>query len=259
MEIYHTETQADYDALMVELERQRIETLEKRYWKEHDNQTVVFVRAIGRYIDNRTDTTYGSLALALKKYPTVPITKYKAKVDERVRFTKENVGKILDEWFTENTHLSAEGIIANIEELDDTPKKVGVPKYIAEFYERVKHCELYDVFEKFEASDGIISEWYFNQNQSGRHNSPVANAQEVIAKMHLYGYTIEPEKLYYISLPHLETSDGIQQVLSQRKGDKNYFASRPAETLKQRFTKEELERVPEIYKPYAKPVEEEAE
>lgn len=37
------------------------------------------------------------------------------------------------------------------------------------------------------------------------------------------------------------------------------FVSRPNENLKQRYTKEELERVPEIYKPYAKPIEEEEE
>ena len=74
-----------------------------------------------------------------------------------------------------------------------------------------------------------------------------------------YGYTIEPEQLYYIPLPHLETSDGIQQVLSKRKNDTNYFASRPASALQQRFTKEELEQVPEVYKPFAKPIEEEEE
>ena len=68
---------------------------------------------------------------------------------------------------------------------------------------------------------------------------------------------IEKEQLYCIPLPHLETADGIQQVLSQRKGDKNYFASRPAETLKQRYTKDEIAQVPEIYKTYATVIEEE--
>ena len=84
MKIYHTETQADYDALMVELESQGIETLEKDYWKLHDNQMVVFVHTVGPYGDSsRTDTTYGSLRWAIKHYPTVPITKYKAKVTRK--------------------------------------------------------------------------------------------------------------------------------------------------------------------------------
>ena len=34
MEIYHTETQEDYDALMVELKEQGIETLPKELWKK---------------------------------------------------------------------------------------------------------------------------------------------------------------------------------------------------------------------------------
>lgn len=56
------------------------------------------------------------------------------------------------------------------------------------------------------------------------------------------GYTIEPEQLYYIPLPHLETSDGIQQVLSKRsKNGRHYFASRPNDKLKQRYTQAELE------------------
>lgn len=126
MKIYHTETQADYDALMVELERLGIQTLEKRLWKENDNQTVVLVRAIGRYIDNRTDTTFGGLARALKNYPRVPIIKYKAKADDEMKFTKENVMLLL------KTHGGA-SLDEAIKNLDDTPEKVGVPKFVAEW------------------------------------------------------------------------------------------------------------------------------
>ena len=86
MKIYHTETQEDYDALMVELEEQGIEILEKEYWKNNRHETVVFVHAIGPYGDSsRTDTTYGSLGWAFKNHPSVPITKYKAKVDEKMK------------------------------------------------------------------------------------------------------------------------------------------------------------------------------
>ena len=71
------------------------------------------------------------------------------------------------------------------------------------------------------------------------------------------GYTIEPEQLYYIPLPDLETSDSKQQVLSKHKNYACYFACCPSKKLKQRYTKEELEQVPEIYKQFAKPIEEE--
>ncbi|WP_373718449.1 MULTISPECIES: DUF1642 domain-containing protein [Jeotgalibaca] len=258
MKIYHTETQADYDALMKKLEAEGIEALSKKYWPTFKTETTVVVRAQSgekRNCENRT--TYGNLSRVRSRYDT-PIIKYKAKMDDEMKLTKENVGKILDEWFTENTHLSAEGIIANIEELDDAPEKVGVPKYIAEFYESKKHLILSEILKEFETNtEKEVADWYFSNN--GRHVNTIANSQEVIVKMHLYGYTIEPEKLYYIPLPDLETSDGLQQVLSKRENGMNYFASRPNDKLKQRFTKDEIAQVPEFYKPYAKPIEEEEE
>lgn len=78
IKIYHTETQEDFDALIKDLERQRIETLRSLWWQDHKDQTVVFVRALGRTHDGRTDTTYGSLGRATEKYPYITIEKYKA-------------------------------------------------------------------------------------------------------------------------------------------------------------------------------------
>ena len=69
---------------------------------------------------------------------------------------------------------------------------------------------------------------------------------------------IEKEQLYCIPLPHLETADGTKQYLT-KSGAGNYFALSPCVGQKQRYTKEELEQVPEIYKFYAKPIEEESE
>ena len=43
--------------------------------------------------------------------------------------------------------------------------------------------------------------------------------------------------------------------MSRSKNKNRYFASRPDKNVKQRYTKEELKCVPEIYKPYAKPIE----
>ena len=335
MKIYHTETQEDYDALMVELKRLGIETIKKHLWKENDNQTVVFVRAIGRYIDNRTDTTFGGLARTLKNYPRVPIikykakednemkiyhtetqedydalmvelekqgfawwndnkkpteknywhenkkktcvrtipegkkmltkskefyiysfpgdsiTKYKAKADEKMRFTKENVYRLFGDYRRGKNGINRlDNLESVIMDLDDTPEKVAVPKFVADYLEERKRDgdglfpSLYHFQDNFE--DWAIKDWI----EEEENNVSFARAW-------LDGYTIEPEQLYYIPLPDLETSDGLQQVLSKRKGDKHYFASRPNEKLQQRYTKEELEQVPEIYKPYAKPIEEE--
>lgn len=58
-----------------------------------------------------------------------------------------------------------------------------------------------------------------------------------------------------IPLPSLVTSDGQQQFLT-KKGDA-YFASRRDRSLKQVFTQEEYEIVPDLYKPLAKDAEDE--
>lgn len=58
-----------------------------------------------------------------------------------------------------------------------------------------------------------------------------------------------------IPLPYLVTSDGQQQFLT-KKGD-TYFASRRDRSLKQVFTQEEYEIVPDLYKPLAKDAEDE--
>ena len=139
-----------------------------------------------------------------------------------------------------------------------TPEKVVVPKLVAEWIEQKKEkgTELQTMLRWYryfyDNVNSYSDEVYFKKAVQWYVN----NLYKFI-QAYENGYTIEPEQLYYIPLPHLETTDGIQQVLSKCKNDTNYFASRPAETLQQRYTKEELEHVPEIYKPYAKPIEEE--
>ena len=253
MKMYHTETQEDYDALMVELERLGIQTLGKRYWEVYENQTVVIVHAFCRHSKStRTDTAYGSLGWALQNYPTVPIQKYKAKADEKMKFTKENVYKLAERYSVDQGYLIGD-LKSDISKLDDKPEKVVVPKFVAEWIQSYLNeggtpIDVLGSLMSFHASfvDESVIRWF-------KKNS------KTMLKALTNGYTIEPEQLYYIPLPSLETSDGIQQVLSKRKNDTNYFASRPASALQQRFTKEELEQVPEVFKPYATLIEEEEE
>ena len=251
MKIYHTETQADYDALMVELEEEGVSwfngvqmTKKPDNWGVHKKHT--YVRVDGVY------AFYDSVYFHEWRYPNIPITKYKAKADEKMKFTKENVLNLTDKWI-ESKIISFQDLQNEIKELDDTPEKVVVPKYIAEWIQSYLNegetpIDVLGSLMSFHASfvDESVIRWF-------KKNS------ETMLKALTNGYTIEKEQLYYIPLPHLETSDGIQQVLSKRKNDTNYFASRPASALQQRFTKEELEQVPEVYKPFAKPIEEEEE
>ena len=264
MKIYHTETQADYDALMVELEVKGIGTLGKRYWEVYENQTVVIVHALCRHSEStRTDTAYGSLEWALKNYLTAP-QKYKAKADEKMRFTKENVLDLTDKWI-ENKTVSFQDLQNEIKELDDTPEKVVVPKCFDEWFKEIvfeypitdssKRFALWKLSQQgfgcgFERANGEkipydtdLGKWLFKN-------------RELAINAVLNGYTIERERFYCIPLPHLETADGTKQYLT-KSGAGNYLALSPCIGQKQRYTKEELEQVPEIYKPFAKLIEEE--
>ena len=80
MKIYHTETQADYDELMVKLEEQGYEwtggvsaTIGLHYWEKRKYYTCVVVRK-GRTLGNYTLKEVASI------YPNTPVIKYKAKV-----------------------------------------------------------------------------------------------------------------------------------------------------------------------------------
>ena len=249
MKIYHTETQAEYDALMVELERQgcKWSTGDKtteltKNWERNSNKTCVSV--------DKKVVMYDKKSYYTRKHPEVPIQKYKAKAEDKMRFTKENVLNLTDKWI-ENKTVSFQELQNQIKELDDTPEKVVVPKYVADYLEDCKkrNIKLVSALCPFKMGYGKEIELWFDNEDNNR----------LFALAWSNGYEVEKEPLYYIPLPHLKTSDGIQQVLSKRKNGTNYFASRPNEKLKQRYTKEEVSQVPEIYKLYAKLIEEEDE
>ena len=252
MKIYHTETQADYDALVAELEVQGckwssdIKLSAINNWHTNGRQTCL--RVYGSEV-NRASLNYYK-----EEYTDIPIIKYKAKADEKMRFTKENVMDLFDTWLEEQGSTRSD-LGEKINALVDEPEKVVVPKFVADWidWNKVNGVSLRDIlicYKPFcENADSIVSD-------GGKAVQWFVDNPYKFIQAYENGYTVEPEQLYYIPLPELQTSDGIQQVLSKRD---TYFASRPNEKLKQRFTKEELKQVPVSYKPYAKPIEEEEE
>lgn len=271
MKIYHTETQEDYDALMVGLEVKGIETIPKDRWKNYKCDTVVFVRAIDKNLSHIIGTTYSDVAWAIYKYPDVPIIKYKAKADEKMKFTKENVYKVFSQ-YRKDSNFPFNDLQDEIKELDDTPEKVVVPKCFDEWFKEIEakysNADIAKTFALWK-----LCQQGFGHGFEGVHGKKILyetdlgewlfkNKMLAIDAV-LNGYTIKPEQLYYIPLPDLETADGKQQVLSKHTDDEGYFegyfACCPSKKLKQRYTKDELEQVPEIYKPFAKPIEDEEE
>lgn len=74
--------------------------------------------------------------------------------------------------------------------------KPVVPEEIARAYDSIKDLTLYHKFKKFEYNDDArVRDWY--DNKDGRNRNKQANAQEVIARMDLFGYRVE-KKIYIV-------------------------------------------------------------
>lgn len=268
MEIYHTETQADYDALMVELEADGYK------WRGTANKPTQWNgwKLTGKETGVRLDgdlIAQGSIAEYKSSYEQTPITTYKAKTDEKMKFTKSNIEGLVNKYFDDNVGECPGNLIAEIYAMDDTPEKAIVPKCFDDWYQEIKNHWISGSSAKQFALWKVCQQGFGHDFEDVRDRkiSYSSNLAKWVMKNKmlaidavLNGYTIEPEQLYYIPLPDLKTTDGIQQVLTKRsKNGRHYFASRPNEKLKQRYTKEELEQVPEVYKSFAKPIEEETE
>lgn len=175
-----------------------------------------------------------------------------------MRFTKENVEKVIDEYFGQADFESCGDLIAEIHNLDDTPEKVVVPKFVADVFSSELHFE-YEIQESRDIPHVLSAAFSeVSSNKNIKFLQWVKRHPDKYVMVVKYGCVIEPEKLYYIPLPHLETADGTKQYLT-KSGAGNYFALSPCVVQKQQYTKEELEQVPEIYKPFAKLIEEVAE
>ena len=67
--------------------------------------------------------------------------------------------------------------------------------------------------------------------------------QELVIAVMTGNYTVKKEKKYWVKLDGFVTTDGQQQYLSKKFG--HWFASRKDNRLKQRFTRDELNAVPD--------------
>ena len=176
----------------------------------------------------------------------------KAKVDDKMRFTKDNVGKLFNE-HDKYICFSINDLRDEILKLDDTPEKVVVPKFVAEFYEECENATLLFLITQLEATNSRseLGKWY--RSCSGRHRNGRANAQKVIAKMTLYGYTIEKEPQYIVSIMDL----GIDRIIlmKNRLGYSFELESENDGHWEVHFTEQQIKEYDKRYWAFAIPVE----
>ena len=79
----------------------------------------------------------------------------------------------------------------------DDENKVVVPDYVAEWYEKTNTSyilgKMLELLKK--SDDERIAEWRWSCK--GRMNNGLGNSQEVVARMMMFGYTIEQPQKYY--------------------------------------------------------------
>ena len=116
MTIYHTATQADYDALMVELEVEGYKWVdgemptEQSYFDRYGSKTTV--TAFDGFFEKTMQ--FADVAYDIEEYPNIPIIEYKAdKQGETDDFIKELTVKIYYNEITKKHYNSYEDAIAD--------------------------------------------------------------------------------------------------------------------------------------------------
>ena len=118
------------------------------------------------------------------QYASTPIEE-REKANEKMKFTKENVVKVINEYILQADFDPCNDLIAEIHNLNDTPEKVVVPEFIANYLRRAKtDIGLMRVFE-IANTKNELGKWKKEYDWI-RKNS------EKFAKSWIDGYTIEP-------------------------------------------------------------------
>ena len=179
--------------LLIGVENFRFDVANVNEWKElttHILKGVIAREKANQEVDKLANNIWSKL----EGHYNPSYAEVEVLVNEKMKFTKENVVKVVDDYFRQADFESCTDLIAEIYNLDDTTEKVVVPKYIADFYEKRKYCILSVIFDEFKRSEEQkVVDWYIDGRSGGRHVNGLANSQETITKMYLYGYTIEPE------------------------------------------------------------------
>lgn len=209
MKIYHTETQEDYDDLMIKLENEGYKWLDgekstsKNYWGLFKSETIVNLN------ENREYTmTYGRLGNVRYFHPEIKIIKHKAKGVNQM-------------------------------------EKVVVPQFVADWFEQNKKgLTIYGLLHLFSDNyflyDGF-RKWVKDYDING------SEAQDIIAKMYLFqDYEVEEEKKYYWRKKKEHTFDLDPSIyINVTKYGRVFFSDETVDDVefKTKFTEAEIKKL----------------
>ncbi|MDK4210197.1 DUF1642 domain-containing protein [Enterococcus mundtii] len=156
-----------------------------------------------------------------------------------------------------------DGVYASIESAKqlDEPQKPVVPKFVAEWLEKMRkqlvsyHFESGARFMMFIGIDYHQRRGLLTLNEKVRRWLEKDGNEVKLSNAIDYGYEVEQEPLYYVYFPEITASAGIGEayLMKTRNGvelaDNNDFDD-------MKFTEKEIKTIDERYWPFAVPVEE---
>ena len=124
-------------------------------------------------------------------------------------------------------------VLRDLKQLDE-PQKVKVPQFVADWYEEHKDDLEYDIWEYIlrwgKQQKSEFYEWMNHAN-----NKPF----QTLANMHQFGYEVEKEKRYRISMPRTRNHRNHAQILCEVDG--SIFWCGEWYPFRTKFTRKELE------------------
>ena len=132
-------------------------------------------------------------------------------------------------------YLNKEVVFDLVKQLDE-PQKVTVPQFVANWYEKHKYnfeFNMWDYVYRFDTQeDTSFKEWL---------NDLKTESFKTLVNMHQFGYTVEKEKRYRISMPKARNYKNHAQFLCEKDGKMFWCAE--WHRFRTKFTRKEIEDV----------------
>lgn len=152
-------------------------------------------------------------------------------VKELIEKYKRYEGK----WNSKTGELVRQIFLEDLKQLDE-PRKVKVKKFVADWYEEHKDEFEYNVWD-----------WLSSKSESGKIDSKFAfwlndvdnTPIQTLVNMHQFGYEVEEDKRYRISMPKARNYMNHAQILCEKDG--KIFWCGEWYPFRAKFTRKELE------------------
>lgn len=130
-------------------------------------------------------------------------------------------------------YLNKEVVLDMIKQLDE-PKKPVVPQFVADWYEECKDDLEYNIWS-------YIYNWETKENSDFKNWLDLErnNPMQTLFNMHQFGYEVEKEKRYRISMPRARNHKNHAQILCEKDG--SIFWCGEWYPFRTKFTRKELE------------------